>query len=128
MVPNLARSRPRNQKFPARMIQPSRIPSKPYLCRANRTGSNRTERALTPCLPGMVQFQTMRFADPSASESGLATNPCKDTKRIRSGLESGGCGARQGRGGSGGGHGRGGGSSSRPCAPPLGGRARSHPT
>jgi hypothetical protein len=31
---------------------------------------------LTPCLPGMVQFQIMRFADPSASVSGLATNPC----------------------------------------------------
>jgi hypothetical protein len=41
-----------------------------------------------------MQFQTMRFDD-LASVSDLTMNPCKDTKRIRSGLES---GAKQGRG------------------------------
>jgi hypothetical protein len=44
----------------------------------------------------MLQFQTMRFADPSASVSGLMTNPCKDTTRIRSRLESGGASRNKG--------------------------------
>jgi hypothetical protein len=46
----------------------------------------------------MVQFQTMRFADPSASASGLATNPCKDRK-IRSRIKSGSGGGNKGEAG-----------------------------
>jgi hypothetical protein len=33
------------------------------------------ENKITPCLPGMKQFQTMRLTDPSSNDSGLATKP-----------------------------------------------------
>lgn len=36
---------------------------------------------LTPVLPGIEQCHTIRFTDPSASVSGLATNPYKTPKK-----------------------------------------------
>jgi hypothetical protein len=83
---------------------------------------------LTPCLPGMVQCQTMRFTDPSATVSGFATNPCESVGPDQDTNPRPGPGPGPGWEAKRGGmrrYGHGGGSCAKPCAPPRGGRARS---